>query len=70
MSLLMQGFVIAIWVSLGLIYFRLGVIHEDMKQDKVETNIYNEEEIHENCTVVIWRNSETGEESIGWVENE
>lgn len=35
----------------------------------VETNLYNEEEIHEDCTVVIWKNSVTGEESIGWYEN-
>ena len=35
-----------------------------------ETNIYDEEEIHENATVQILRNSITGEESIGWWENE
>ena len=69
MSWLMQGFLIAIWVSLGLIFIRLGLIRDEMKQKKVETNIYNEEEIHENCTVVIWRNNETGEQSIGWREN-
>lgn len=38
--------------------------------ETIETNIYDEEEIHENCTVQIWRNSQTGEESIGWWENE
>lgn len=31
-----------------------------------ETNLYDEEEIHENCTVQILRNSVTGEESVGW----
>lgn len=31
---------------------------------------YDEEEIHENCTVTIWKNSITGEQSIGWQENE
>lgn len=35
-----------------------------------ETNIYDQEEIHENATVQILRNSITGEESIGWWENE
>lgn len=35
-----------------------------------ETNIYDTEEIHENCTVQILRNSVTGETSIGWWENE
>lgn len=70
MSLLMQGFLIAIWVSLGLIYFRLGFIHDDMKQEKVETNIFDEVEIHNNCTVQILKNTETGEVSIGWWDNE
>ena len=36
----------------------------------VETSLYNEEETHENCTVVIWRNSVTGKESVWWWENE
>ena len=38
--------------------------------ETLETNIYNEEIIHPNCTVQIWRNSQTGEESIGWWPNE
>ncbi len=33
-------------------------------------SIYDEEEIHTNCTVQILRNSITGETSIGWWENE
>lgn len=33
---------------------------------KIETNIYDIEEIHHNCTVQILRNSVTGEQSIGW----
>lgn len=36
----------------------------------VETTVFDQEEIHEDCTVVIWRNSVTGEESVGWYENE
>lgn len=36
----------------------------------VETNIYDEEELHHNCTVQILRNSITGETSIGWWEEE
>lgn len=36
----------------------------------VEPNIYDEEEIHENCTVQILRNSQTGAVSFGWWENE
>ena len=33
-------------------------------------NVYDECEVHENCTVEIWKNSQTGEISIGWYENE
>lgn len=36
----------------------------------VDTTVYDEEEIHPNCTVQIWRNSVTGEVSVGWWENE
>lgn len=36
----------------------------------VQTNIFDIEEIHENCTVQVWRNSVTGEVSIGWWEND
>lgn len=32
--------------------------------------IFDEEEIHENCTVQVLRNSATGEVSIGWWPNE
>ena len=32
-------------------------------------NVYDECERHENCTVEIWKNSRTGEISIGWYEN-
>ena len=34
--------------------------------EAVETNIFDVEEAHENCKVTIWRNSKTGEQSIGW----
>lgn len=37
---------------------------------KIEMNLYDEEEIHPNCTVQILRNSVTGEESIGWWDND
>ena len=36
----------------------------------VETNIYDSEEIHHNCTVQILHNSVTGEQSIGWWEED
>jgi hypothetical protein len=35
----------------------------------IDTTLFDEEEIHPNCTVQIWRNSVTGETSIGWYPN-
>ena len=35
-----------------------------------ETAVYDREEVIEGCTVQIWRNSVTGEESVGWWKNE
>ena len=35
-----------------------------------EIKIYDTREIHYNCTVEIWTNSKTGEQSIGWWEND
>ena len=37
--------------------------------DRMETNLFDGEEIHENCTVQILTNSVTGETSVGWWEN-
>lgn len=38
-------------------------------EDSVDICIYDEVEEHPNCTVQILRNSVTGKESIGWIEN-
>ena len=35
----------------------------------VVNNVFDECEVHKNCTVEIWKNSQTGEISIGWYEN-
>lgn len=37
--------------------------------NEIESSLYDIEEIHDNCTVEIWKNSATGEFSIGWQEN-
>lgn len=37
---------------------------------RIAMNIFDEEEIHHNCTVQILRNSVTGEYSVGWWEND
>ena len=40
-----------------------------LEEQWCELNLYDQEDIHEDCTVIIWRNSVTGEESVGWYEN-
>ena len=44
---------------------------EDLvKQDpEVKTGIFDVEEVYPNCTVQIWKNSVTGEKSVGWWKN-
>ena len=39
---------------------------EGKKPLAVETNIYDQEEIHHGCTVHVLSNSVTGEVSVGW----
>lgn len=36
---------------------------------EIETNFFDKEELHPNCTVQILTNSITGEQSVGWWEN-
>lgn len=43
---------------------------EENKILKVETNIFNKEEIYENCTVQVLTNTVTEEISVGWWKNE
>lgn len=38
--------------------------------DRVDSNIYDTEEIYPNCTVQVWTNSYTGKSSVGWWPNE
>lgn len=49
---------------------RVGDSMDDKEINEIETNIFDEVEIYENCSVQILRNSVTGEESVGWWVNE
>ena len=40
-----------------------GYVHPE------SSGLYDLEEIHENVTVQVWKNSVTGEVSVGWYEN-
>ena len=48
----------------------IGCIENWLTAPHVDKDVFDEEEIHENCTVQILRNTATGEESIGWWKNE
>ena len=37
---------------------------------EIETSIFNERTVYPNCTVEVWRNSVTGEVSVGWYRND
>lgn len=39
-------------------------------EEIVEVNLYEEVELHTNCTVQILRNVLTGELSVGWWKND
>lgn len=41
----------------------------DKQLTKVETNVYDQEEIFPNCTVQVLTNTATGETSVGWWRN-
>ena len=63
---------IAHWLE-ELVYLRklLSDSKELAKHEiTVESNIFDKEEIIENCTVQILENSVTGEVSVGWWRNE
>lgn len=42
---------------------------KDLRDAPVLMSMFDEEEVHENCTVQILRNSITGEMSLGWWQN-
>ncbi len=42
---------------------------KQQQETNAEINIFDEREIHTNCTVEIWHNSITDEHSIGWWKN-
>ena len=39
-------------------------------EEQTTIELYDQEEIHENCTVQVLRNSVTGDVSIGWWEGD
>ena len=65
----MLGFIAGLFLggAVGLVTAALlqtASDEDDVMLDSI--GVYNEEEIHENCTVQVWRNTVTGETSVGW----
>ena len=65
----MLGFIAGLFLggAAGLVtaaLLRTASDEDDMMVDSI--GVYNEEEIHENCVVQVWRNTVTGETSVGW----
>ena len=65
----MLGFIAGLFLggAVGLVtaaLLRTASDEDDMMVDSI--GVYNEEEIHENCVVQVWRNTVTGETSVGW----
>ena len=49
---------------------KMNGITEGPSESAVETNVFDLEEVHDNCTVIIWSNSTTGEKSWAWYDND
>lgn len=58
------------WLTLKLSMLQTRYELDTKSKETIDLNVFDEEEIHENCTVQVLRNSVTGEVSVGWWENE
>lgn len=69
----MTTFIVGLLVGGAVGYITAALMQtasaEDDKCLLDEINMFDDEEIHENCTVQVWRNTATGETSVGWWQN-
>lgn len=69
----MTTFIVGLLVGGAMGYVTAALMQtasaEDDKCLLDELNMFDDEEIHENCTVQVWKNTATGETSIGWWQN-
>lgn len=47
----------------------LNLYAKQIPDQTLNTNLYDTEEIHRNCTVQVLKNTVTGEISVGWWED-
>ena len=69
----MTTFIVGLLVGGAVGYITAALMNtasaEDGKTLLDEINMFDDEEIHENCTVQVWKNTATGETSVGWWQN-
>lgn len=58
------------WIALDVHDECVKKLFQFQPTAKVETNMYDKEEIYPNCTVQILTNTITGETSVGWWKND
>ena len=70
----MTTFIVGLLVGGAVGYITAALMQtasaEDDKTLLDEINMFDDEEIHENCTVQVLTNSVTGETSVGWWRND
>ena len=65
----MIGFIVGILVGGAVGFMAAAFAQAASEEDDMmvsELNMFDDEEIHKNCTVQVWKNSQTGETSVGW----
>lgn len=69
----MTTFIVGLLVGGAVGYITAALMQtasaEDDKCLLDEINMFDDEEIHTGCTVQVWKNTATGETSIGWWQN-
>lgn len=68
----MTTFIIVLLLGGSLGYIVAALMQTASAEDGLfldELNMFDDEEIHENCTVQVWKNTKTGETSVGWWQN-
>ena len=69
----MTTFIVGLLVGGAVGYITAALMQtasaEDDKTLLDEINMFDDEEIYTDCTVQVWKNTATGETSVGWWQN-
>lgn len=55
--------------ELDIVLSKIEEMEKAQDAERIDTFIYDQEEVYDNCTVQILTNTVTGEVSVGWWEN-